>query len=458
MGSLKTVFIAADPPMPTTGGGTRTFHFSKILSDIVDCHLYILFFVKRETLSKSISNNCTSVKIATVEFTSSNISKVCILFNYLRLLFAPWSFSKKDLILAADYHATNPYPGKQLLKQVFFLLLRYSITWYAVMLYRMGYSIPARSLERAEQFKELKQEINNDIETSQLLWLDFSTLFPFFSNLRKANPSLRIFCNAHNIEYRVLERMRNLAKDKLEQNWLACQAAVMRSAELEGFSYCDLVITCSEQDKQEILLTLPNANIEVIPNGVDLSYFIPESCPTEHPSLLFTGNMGYKPNQDAVDYFIEKIFPYVIEVNPSCTFIIAGARAGEVFEKYQNWNNIEIISSPIDMRPIYNKAWIAIVPLRVGGGTRLKILDAMAMEKPVISTSIGAEGLRLKDNNEVFIDNDEPGFAEKINLLIREKHISDRMAKAAKEKISLLYDWKRISEDATNLIFKFIGT
>ncbi len=456
MGSLKTVFIAADPPMPKTGGGTRAFHFGKILNDIVDCHLYILFSVKRETLPQIILNNCISVRIATVEFTSSNISKACILFNYLRLLFAPWSFSKKDLILAADYHATNPYPGKQLLKQGFFLLLRYSITWYAVMLYRMGYSIPAKSLERVEQFKELKKEINKDIEISQLLWLDFSTLFTFFSNSRKANPSLRIFCNAHNIEYRVLERMRNLAKDKLEKNWLTCQAAVMKSAELEGFSYCDLVITCSEQDKQVILLNLPNANVEVIPNGVDINYFIPESFPTEHPSLIFTGNMGYKPNQDAVYYFIEKIFPYVMGANPSCTFIIAGARAGEVFEKYQNWSNIEIISSPVDMRPIYNKAWIAVVPLRIGGGTRLKILEAMAMEKPVVTTSIGAEGLVFKDNHQIFIADDELDFAARINMLIRDRNIAANMVKAAKETVCQVYDWERIRKNIANTIQKML--
>lgn len=456
MASLKTVFIAADPPMPPSGGGTRAFHFSKVISDIANCSMFILFPVKRETLPKTVLNNCTSVRIATVQFTSAYISKAGILFNNLRLLFAPWSFQKEEIIATAAYYASNPYSGMHLMKRGFFFLLRYMVTSYAILLYRLGYSIPARSLERADQFMELKQEIVKDIETSQVLWLDFSTLFPFFSSPRKANPALKIICNAHNIEYRVLERMKNLAKDKLEQNWFACQAAIMKKAELKGFSDCDLVITCSEQDKQEILLTLPNANVEVIPNGVDISYFIPESCPTEHPSLLFTGNMGYKPNQDAVDYFIEKIFPFVIEANPACTFFIAGARAGEVFEKYQNWNNIEIISSPIDMRHIYNKAWITVVPLRVGGGTRLKILEAIAMEKPVVSTSIGAEGLVFKDKYHLFIADNELNFAEKINLLIRDRHIVERMVKVAKETVLNLYDWERIRLHTGNMIPKYI--
>lgn len=457
METLKSVFIAADPPMPPMGGGTRAFHFTRVLSSIADCRLFILFPVKRETLPQIILNNCTSVRIATLEFTSAYISKAGFLFNNLRLIFAPWSFQKEEIIGIAAYYASNPYPGMHLMKRGFFFLLRYMVTSYAILLYRLGYSIPSRCLERAGQFIELKQEIIKDIETSQLLWLDFSTLFPFFSSQRKSNPGLKIICNAHNIEYRVLERMKNQAKDKLEQKWFACQASVMKKAELEGFSGCDLVITCSDEDKGEILLHLPDAAVEVIPNGVDISYFIPDSCPTEHPSILFTGNFGYKPNQDAVDYFIEKIFPYVIDANPSCTFIIAGARAGEVFEKYQNWNNVEIISSPIDMRPIYNKAWISVVPLRVGGGTRLKTLEAMAMEKPVISTSVGAEGLVFEDKHHLFIADDELYFAEKINLLISNNHIATRMANVAKEAVLNLYDWERIRAFAGNMIPKYIN-
>jgi len=324
-----------------------------------------------------------------------------------------------------------------------------------MLLYRIGYSIPARSLERANQFKELKQEINKNLKTTQLLWLDFSTLFPFFPNPRKVNPALRIICNAHNIEYRVLERMQSLAKDKLEKNWYVCQAAAMKKAEIKGFSNCDLVITCSEADKKEILLNLPNLAVELIPNGVDTGYFIPESRPTEHPSLLFTGNMGYKPNQDAVDYFIEKILPYVTKANPFCTFIIAGTLAGEVFEKYQARKDIEIISSPVDMRPIYNKAWIAVVPLRVGGGTRLKILEAMAMEKPVVSTFIGAEGLVFKDKHHLFIEDDELDFAEKINLLMCDRLIASSMVKLAKEIVVQKYNWDSIREEVSDVMRKY---
>lgn len=453
--SIITV-LASDPPMPPTGGGTRTFHFTMALSNITDCHLFILFPIKREILPLTVINRCTSVRIASAPFASAYIRKSSILLNNLRILFAPWSFKNEEIIATAAYYASNPYRGKHLLKKAFFFLLRQLVTSYAMLLYRLGYKIPARSLERIAQYNELKQEINSSIAESKLLWLDFSILFPFFLNLHKAHPHLKIVCNAHNIEYRVLERMQSLCKDKLEKKWLACQAAVMKRAELKGFSDCSLVVTCSEKDKQEILLNLPNANVEVIHNGVDLDYFIPQEELTAEPSLLFTGTMGYEPNRDAVFYFIENIFPEVLKLHPTCTFIIAGSSASTVFAKYNSNKRVEIISSPEDIRPVYNKAWIVVVPLRSGSGTRLKILEAAAMGKPIVSTSIGAEGLSLKNNDHLFIADDEQDFAEKINLLISDRDKAYKMVESAKDTVSQVYNWERIRETAANVIRKFI--
>jgi len=453
--SIITV-LASDPPMPPTGGGARSFHFTMALSNITDCQLFILFPIKREILPLTVINSCTSVRTASAPFASAYIRKSSILLNNLRILFAPWSFKNEEIIGTAAYYASNPYRGKHLLKKTFFFLLRYMVTSHALLLYCLGYKIPARSLERIAQYNELKQEINSSIAESKLLWLDFSILFPFFLNLHKAHPHLKIVCNAHNIEYRVLERMQSLAKDKLEKKWFACQAAVMKRIELKGFSDCDLIITCSEQDKQEILLNLPNANVEVVPNGVDLDYFIPHDELTAEPSLLFTGTMGYEPNRDAVFYFLENIFPEVLKLHPTCTFIIAGASAATVFVKYNSNNRVEIISSPDDMRPVYNKAWIVVVPLRSGSGTRLKILEAAAMGKPVVSTSVGAEGLSLKNNEQLFIADDELDFAGKINLLIRDRDKAYKMVESSKEIILKKYNWDSICKTASDIVQQYV--
>lgn len=445
MDKQRVTFIAPVPPMPPGGGGTRTLHFVKAICRMSHCNFFLLFPVPKEILPAPVLNSCTSIKCSQTPFTAKSKGRINKLIIDIRMLIAPWSFPKNELILAADYFVTNAYNGKNVLRKVFLFLLKHTLSWYVLFIYRKGYSLPAKTLERFNQFKELEPSIQESIGNSEILLIDFSSLLPFFQNIRKEHTSLKIICNAHNIEYKLLERLETLSKNNLERKWYNTQAAIMKKAELKGFKYCDLIITCSEQDRNEILLNLPDANVEVIPNGVDVDYFIPHSAPAPEPTLLFTGTMGYEPNRDAVEYFIKNIFPYVTKINPSCKFIIAGANAAEVFKNHIGNKQLEIISSPADMRPLYDKAWIVVVPLRSGSGTRLKIMEAMAMEKPVVSTSIGAEGLIVQDKIQLLIADDEQEFAERINLLIKDKNMATCMTKVAKETIIKFYNWETIS-------------
>ena len=449
---LNSIFIAADPPMPPTGGGVRTLNFSLTLSEKTNCKLFILFPVNKNKLPGKLVNQCSEIHTSNVSFSTPLKGRINIFFTNLRWLLAPWSFKKSDLVLLADYLVSNPYTGNNKLAQIFNLLLKYMVVGYALTIYRLGYRMPARSLERLKQFNEMQKRIHDEMNTSKLIWIDFSTLFAFFTNLKNRYPGAKINCNAHNIEYKVLERMELLASDKLEKIWCRRQAAVMKNVELNGFKQCDRIFTCSELDKQEIIFNIPTASVDVFPNGVDTEYFIPNPSLTEYPSLLFTGTMGYRPTRDAVLYFIEKIFPYVTEKIPNCKFIIAGANAGEVFKNYKDRDEIEIISSPPDMRPAYDKSWIVVVPLRVGGGTRLKILEAMAMEKPVVSTSIGVEGIEVNNIDHLLVADEEKEFADKINFLINETDHRIRMTINAKKRTLEIYGWNSIRTNLGKII------
>lgn len=439
-------FVAAEPPMPPTGGGTRTFHFVKAIAAVSRCSLYVLFPIEKDKLPASILAGCQNVQCATSTFSAKIKNRLRNLTKDIRLLVAPWTFPKSEAILAGAFFITNTYEGNNPIRMVYLFFLKRSLALYTKLLYRSGYSLPAKSLERLNQYRELESSILADINKSHFLWIDFSSLLPFFKMVRNEYPQLKIICNAHNIEYRVLERQAELSKNSLERKWYILQAAILKKAELEGFAGCDLIITCSQEDKNEILNNVPNARVEVVPNGVDLDYFIPHSMPAPEPSLLFTGTMTYEPNRDAVEYFIEYIFGHVTKLHPTCKFIIAGANAQDVFKKHAGNPQIEIISSPSDMRPLYNKAWIVVVPLRSGSGTRLKILEAMAMEKPVVSTTVGAEGIMMKDKNELLIADDDEEFADKINLLIADKNLATCIATLAKEKVSERYNWRIIDD------------
>jgi glycosyltransferase involved in cell wall biosynthesis len=126
-----------------------------------------------------------------------------------------------------------------------------------------------------------------------------------------------------------------------------------------------------------------------------------------------------------------------------------------MFIKYSGNSCVEIISSPTDMRPVYNKAWIVVVPLRSGSGTRLKVLEAMAMEKPVVSTDIGAEGIMVSDGRQLFIAADEKDFAEKINLLMCDRLIASSMVKLAKEIVVQKYNWDSIREEVSDVMREY---
>jgi glycosyltransferase involved in cell wall biosynthesis len=450
----NTTFISTDPPIPPTGGGTRAFHFVKVIAGLSNCHLFVLSPMLKSDFPASTTNSCSSVNFASDRIPVIPDSPSIDFLKKLRMLFAPWSVSKCKLILSANYWVSNPYIGKNIFKKVFYYWLRHTITWYALSIYRLGYTIPARSLERYGQFKEMKLSIKNQIDISEILWIDFSTIFPFLTGLDRKRSSLKIICNAHNVEYKYMEYRYGIASDPLEKKWYKVQAELLKEAEIKGYKDCDLIITCSEDDRAEILSNLPKANIEVIPNGVDVNYFIPNNHLSPEPSLLFTGTMGFEPNKEAVDHFIKNIFPLVLKKNPSCKFMIAGANAAKVCKEYVGVNNIEIISSPLDIRPYYNEAWIVVVPLRSGSGTRLKILEAMAMEKPVVSTVIGAEGLTFNDGKEILIALDDDDFAKKINNLFWNKQQVADITRAAREKILKLYDWERIEDLVSEVISK----
>lgn len=450
----NTTFISTDPPIPPTGGGTRAFHFVKVMAGISNCHLFVLSPMLKSAFLSSIMKSCSSINIASDKFSEMPDKPYIDFLKKLRMLFAPWSISKCKLILSANYWVSNPFIGKNIFKKVFYYCLRHTISWYALSLYRLGYTIPARSLERYEQYEEMELSIKKQIYKSEFLWIDFSTIFPFLTALRRNKSSLKIICNAHNVEYKYMVYRYGTATDRLEKKWYKVQAKLLKEAEIKGYKECDLIITCSEADRAEILSNLPGANIEVIPNGVDVNYFIPNNHLSPEPSILFTGTMGFEPNKEAVDHFIKNIFPLVIKTNPSCKFVIAGANAAKVCKEYVGVNNIEIISSPLDIRPHYNEAWIVVVPLLSGSGTRLKILEAMAMEKPVVSTVIGAEGLVFNDGKEILIALNEDDFAEKINKLFRNKQQVADITKAAREKILKIYDWERIEDHASEVISK----
>jgi glycosyltransferase involved in cell wall biosynthesis len=157
--------------------------------------------------------------------------------------------------------------------------------------------------------------------------------------------------------------------------------------------------------------------------------------------------MDYKPNIDAALYFIENIFPVVRKRHPDCTVTIVGKTPVDDIKRLAEEQGVTVHSDVDDVRPYYQKAFVSIVPLRSGGGTRLKILEAMALGTPVVSTSIGCEGLDVENNFNILIADKPNDFAQQITNLLMDSELWNRLSHNGRALVQENYDWEQISRN-----------
>ena len=210
-------------------------------------------------------------------------------------------------------------------------------------------------------------------------------------------------------------------------------------------SACQLCLCCSEQEAEAARHFLNIEHLRVIPNGVDTAMMAPAKASVAPGYLLFTGMMNYEPNVEAVRYFVGEILPLIRAEVPCATFHIAGANPSPEVKALAT-ENVYIHGSVPDMRPYFHQASVVVVPLLHGGGTRLKILDAAACGKPIVSTSVGAEGLNFVDGRDLLLADSAPRFAQTVvRLLSSADHQADlsRRARRAAE----YYEWSDIASE-----------
>ncbi|GAJ23971.1 unnamed protein product, partial [marine sediment metagenome] len=187
----------------------------------------------------------------------------------------------------------------------------------------------------------------------------------------------------------------------------------------------------------------PESKVAVIPNGVDIRYFesSAEAKSMERPeALLFIGSMAYAPNQDAVFFFHREVWP-LLEANfPDLKWWIVGRDPSAEVQSLAS-TNIRVTSWVEDVRPYMAASQAMVVPLRSGGGSRLKILEAMAARLPVVSTTIGAEGLSVSDGKDILLADESRQFADTVTRLFQEPSLAQRMRTNGRHLVEARYDW-----------------
>jgi glycosyltransferase involved in cell wall biosynthesis len=259
----------------------------------------------------------------------------------------------------------------------------------------------------------------------------------------------------HNVEYKILERCAHVENSFLKKRIYQSQALKMKQFESQSVR-SSAAVTAVSQDDVNILkdISRKSNHIHILPNGVDTEFFNPQRISGEQQegSVVFTGSMDWLPNEDSVLYFCQDILPLIWRKSPKVKFYVVGKNpSAQLIEKTKHDERIIVTGCVEDVRPFMMKAKIFVVPLRIGGGTRLKILEAMSMEKCVVSTSIGAEGIACTHNKDIVLADNPNDFAEAVIRLMLDDTARSVIGKNGRELVCRTYDWNIIGQSLNNI-------
>ncbi|HEU4891295.1 MAG TPA: glycosyltransferase family 4 protein [Vicinamibacterales bacterium] len=268
-----------------------------------------------------------------------------------------------------------------------------------------------------------------------------------------------VVCVHHDIESTLLGRRAALDRHRWRGAYLRYQAGLMADVERRWCGRIALNVTVSEQDQAVLKRAVPDARVCVVPNGVDPDEFRP--VPDEGRGVAFVGGTSPFPNLDALDYFCSDIAPHLFlpakgapELGVASGFSRKdepipirwiGRASDEQRQHYRSRFDVELTGYVDDVRTAMAEAACHIVPLRIGGGTRLKILNAWAMGKPVVSTSVGCEGLHAIDGDNILIRDDPRAFAGAALAVLQDDGLRKRLGARGRETVARLYSWEAIA-------------
>jgi len=229
-------------------------------------------------------------------------------------------------------------------------------------------------------------------------------------------------------------------------------------AKLERAVYRELagMIVCGIDDRTFLEERLGDARkVFVLANGFNEDYFDLEKfprAPQAEPRLLFCGALDYSPNVDAVDWFADEIWPRIHQAMPEAVWTIIGKSPDARAERWKTVPGVDFIGEVPDVRPFYQSSWLQVVPLRIGGGTRLKIVESLGMGCPVVSTTLGAQGLDLTDQVDLVLADDAASFAEKTVTLLQSEDSRRRLEEKGLATVRQAYRWEQLGQKLNQFI------
>jgi len=260
----------------------------------------------------------------------------------------------------------------------------------------------------------------------------------------------------HNVEAQIWKRHSLINNNPLWKMIAIREHRAIQAFERRFTALADHVSTVSEDDRREFLKFLPPNKVSTIPTGVDTDYFRPQTAHSDGHSLVFTGSMDWKPNQDAILHFVDSIFPLIQREVPDVVLRIVGRRPSRKILALKEKNPaIQVTGTVDDVRPYVHESSVYVVPLRIGSGTRIKIFEAMAMGIPVVSTTLGAEGLPVQHDRNILLADDPVDFAARTVALLTQSALRERFGREARS-LAERCNWAAAGEAFDKVLHKVV--
>jgi sugar transferase (PEP-CTERM/EpsH1 system associated) len=257
----------------------------------------------------------------------------------------------------------------------------------------------------------------------------------------------------HNVEAQIWERQFRVARNPVWKAACYREFRTMKRMERDYLRRSDHVLAVSETDRDFFTHFVDRPKISVVPTGVDVNYFRPAPKLEEANAIVFTGSMDWLANEDGIVYFMDRVLPIIRREVPDAMLWVVGRRPSSRLKKLaEQIPGVRLTGTVADIRPYMAKASAYIVPLLVGGGTRLKIFEAMAMGKAIVSTSIGAEGLPVSSGENILLADEAEDFARQVVTLLRNTAKREDLGWAARQLVERNYSWNSVGSELGRIL------
>jgi glycosyltransferase involved in cell wall biosynthesis len=258
-------------------------------------------------------------------------------------------------------------------------------------------------------------------------------------------PKGRRFLLDQNVEYWVLDRYRAVSRNPVLRLALWLESRRLRRSEQFAWRMADAVGTVSEVDRDEVRRVDGTKAVWVVPNGTEIRLGSRPAAPADSRQIIFTGNFRYFANVDAALYLCREIFPAIRACFPEAELLIIGSQADKKLAKLGGCPGVTVKGWVPDLAPYVDSAAVYVCPLRTGSGTKLKVLEAMGAQKAIVSTSVGVEGLRVKDGEHLLVADDPQAFASSVCRILGDLELRSRLGRSACNLACEHYSWKEIA-------------